>query len=49
MAHCQDGGVLGGGDGAALYDFSANVVRYSLRVEAYLLLVHDSYPPFRFD
>ena len=32
-----------------LYDFSASVVRYSLRVEANLLLVHDTYPPFRLD
>lgn len=30
-----------------LYDFSAAVVGYSLRLEAYLLLVHDDYPPFR--
>lgn len=32
-----------------LYDFSAGVVRYALRVEAYLLLVHDEYPPFRLE
>ncbi len=34
---------------APLYDFSVAVVRYSLRVEAYLLLVHDDYPPFRLE
>ncbi len=32
-----------------LYGFSAGVVRWSLRVEAYLLLLHDCYPPFRLD
>lgn len=32
-----------------LYDFSASVVRYSLRVEAYLLLIHDDDPPFRLE
>ena len=32
-----------------LYAFSASVVRYSLRVEAYLLLIHDDHPPFRLD
>ena len=32
-----------------LYDFSASVVRYSLRVEAYLLLIHDVDPPFRLE
>ena len=30
-----------------LYGFSTGVVRWSLRVEAYLLLLHDRYPPFR--
>ena len=30
-----------------LYDLAAVAVRYSLRVEAYLLLIHDTYPPFR--
>lgn len=30
-----------------LYDLAAAAVRYSLRVEAYLLLIHDEYPPFR--
>jgi hypothetical protein len=32
-----------------LYDFSASIVRYSLRVEAFLLLIHDVDPPFRLD
>ena len=32
-----------------LYDFSVSVVRYSLRVEASLLLVHDVDPPFRLE
>lgn len=32
-----------------LYDFGAAVVGYSLRLEAYLLLLHDDYPPFRLD
>ena len=32
-----------------LYAFSASVVNYSLRVEAYLLLIHDEYPPFRLE
>ena len=39
--------VLAGRYPRPLYDFSVSVVRYSLRVEAYLLLVHDDYPPFR--
>ena len=41
--------VLAGRYPQPLYDFSVAVVRYSLRVEAYLLLVHDDYPPFRLD
>ena len=41
--------VLAGRYPRPLYDFSVAVVRYSLRVEAYLLLVHDDYPPFRLD
>ena len=32
-----------------LYDFSAAVAGYSLRLEAYLLLIHDVFPPFRLD
>jgi hypothetical protein len=31
---------------AALYDFAVGVLRWSIRVEAYLLLLHDEYPPF---
>jgi hypothetical protein len=30
----------------ALYDFGVGVLRWSTRVEAYLLLLHDEYPPF---
>jgi Domain of unknown function (DUF4389) len=29
-----------------LYDFSVGVLRWNTRVEAYLLLLHDEYPPF---
>ena len=29
-----------------MYDFSAGVLRWSTRVEAYLLLLRDEYPPF---
>lgn len=32
----------------ALYDFAVNVFRWSTRVEAYLLLLRDEYPPFSF-
>jgi len=32
-----------------LYGFSAAIAGYSLRLEAYLLLIHDDYPPFRLD
>jgi hypothetical protein len=31
---------------AALYDFSSGVFRWNVRVEAYLLLLRDEYPPF---
>jgi len=31
---------------APLYDFGVGVLRWSTRVEAYLLLLHDDYPPF---
>lgn len=31
---------------AALYDFGVRVFRWSTRVEAYLLLLRDEYPPF---
>lgn len=29
-----------------LYDFGVGVLRWNTRVEAYLLLLHDDYPPF---
>ena len=29
-----------------LYDFAVGVLRWNTRVEAYLLLLHDEYPPF---
>ena len=31
-----------------LYDFAVGVLRWDLRVEAYLLLMRDEYPPFTF-
>lgn len=31
---------------AALYAFAVGVLRWNTRVEAYLLLLHDEYPPF---
>lgn len=31
---------------AALYDFAVGALRWNIRVEAYLLLLHDQYPPF---
>ncbi|HEX6536494.1 MAG TPA: DUF4389 domain-containing protein [Gemmatimonadaceae bacterium] len=31
---------------AGLYRFGAGVFRWDIRVEAYLLLLHDAYPPF---
>jgi hypothetical protein len=31
---------------AGLYDFSVGVLRWSTNVEAYLLLLHDEFPPF---
>ncbi len=40
---------LGGRYPAPLYDFTVGAVRYSLRVEAYLLLLHDTWPPLRLD
>jgi hypothetical protein len=30
----------------SLYDFAVGVLRWNVRVEAYLLLLHDEYPPF---
>jgi hypothetical protein len=32
---------------SGLYDFAVGVLRWNLRVEAYLLLMQDDYPPFR--
>jgi hypothetical protein len=29
-----------------LYEFSVGMLRWSIRVEAYMLLLHDEYPPF---
>jgi hypothetical protein len=34
---------------AGLYRFGVGYLRWSLRVEAYLLLMHDEYPPFSLD
>ncbi|HEU0013848.1 MAG TPA: DUF4389 domain-containing protein [Longimicrobium sp.] len=31
---------------AGLYGFAVGVLRWTTRVEAYLLLLHDDYPPF---
>jgi hypothetical protein len=31
---------------AGLYEFAVGVLRWNTRVEAYLLLLHDDYPPF---
>jgi hypothetical protein len=33
----------------ALFRFGVGVLRWTTRVEAYLLLLHDEYPPFSFD
>jgi hypothetical protein len=33
----------------SLYRFSLGALRWSTRVEAYVLLLHDEYPPFAFD
>lgn len=32
-----------------LYDFGVGALRWTTRVEAYLLLLHDDYPPFSLD
>lgn len=32
-----------------LYNFAVGYLRWSLRVESYLLLMHDQYPPFSLD
>ncbi len=34
---------------AALEHFSRGVLRWNIRVEAYALLLHDTYPPFRLE
>lgn len=34
---------------ASLYDFGVGVLRWSMRVEAYMLLLCDEYPPFSLD
>ena len=34
---------------ASLYPFALGVMRWTLRVEAYLLLLVDEYPPFTLD
>ena len=31
---------------ASLYEFGVGVLRWNIRLEAYLLLLHDQYPPF---
>jgi hypothetical protein len=33
---------------AGLYEFSVGMLRWTTRVEAYTLLLHDEYPPFSF-
>lgn len=38
--------VFTGGYPQELYSFATAVLRWSTRVEAYLLLLHDEYPPF---
>ena len=32
-----------------LYRFAVGYLRWSLRLESYVLLMHDKYPPFSFD
>ncbi|CAN5806644.1 hypothetical protein BH23GEM8_BH23GEM8_03800 [soil metagenome] len=34
---------------AGLHSFAVGVLRWNTRVEAYLLLLHDEYPPFAFE
>src|SRR5688572_25160760 len=41
--------LLTGSYPTGLYDFALGVFRWSARVEAYLLLLVDEYPPFSFD
>jgi hypothetical protein len=33
----------------SFYRFAVGYLRWSLRVEAYVLLIHDEYPPFSLD
>jgi hypothetical protein len=40
--------LITGGYPRGLYEFAVGVLRWDLRVEAYLLLMRDEYPPFRF-
>jgi hypothetical protein len=39
--------LITGGYPGGLYEFAVGVLRWDLRVEAYLLLMRDEYPPFR--
>jgi hypothetical protein len=41
--------VLTGAYPRSLYPFGVGVMRWALRVEAYLLLLVDDYPPFRIE
>ena len=34
---------------SGLYEFGVGVMRWQVRVEAYVLLMRDEYPPFSFD
>jgi hypothetical protein len=41
--------MLTGNYPVSLYPYGVAVLRWSVRVEAYLLLLHDEYPPFSLD
>ncbi len=41
--------ILGGEYPVGLYNFGVGALRWTTRVEAYLLLLHDEYPPFSLD
>ena len=41
--------LLNGSYPPTLYRFGVGVLRWTTRVEAYLLLLHDDYPPFSFE
>jgi hypothetical protein len=41
--------VLTGSYPRALYEFSVGALRWNTRVESYVLLFHDAYPPFSLD